>query len=133
VNIALTQSQLNAEFQRALKPVGLSMQQFNVLRILKGKDPDPVCLNDISSRMVDKMSNASRLVEKLYQKGLINRLTCENDRRQIDVTITAEGKEILESANKVVSELMDKFSKVKTKHLEQANAALDEVRHQINK
>jgi DNA-binding MarR family transcriptional regulator len=128
VNIALTQSQLNANFQRMLKPLGISMQQFNVLRILKGKDPEAVCLADISCRMVDKMSNASRLVDKLFQKGLVQRETCAQDRRQIDVTLTDAGKDILNQANVVVGDAIQRFKSVPKKQLEKANDALDNIR-----
>lgn len=132
VNIALTQSQLNANFQRSLKPLGISIQQFNVLRILKGKAPEAVCLADISCRMVDKMSNASRLVDKLFQKGYVERQVCTQDRRQIDVTLTNSGAEVLHKANLIIDESLKQFKNIPKKQLEKANEALDQIRDQIH-
>lgn len=71
------------------------MQQYNVLRILRGKSPEPVKVNEIMERMLDKMSNASRLVDKLVLKKLVDRTECPKDRRAVDVVITAKGLELL--------------------------------------
>jgi DNA-binding MarR family transcriptional regulator len=75
-------------YARFFKNYGLSQQQFNVLRILRGQHPKPVMLCQITERMIDKMSNATRLVEKLRQKGLVTRELNDKSRRKVDIKIT---------------------------------------------
>ncbi|MEL7220846.1 MAG: MarR family transcriptional regulator [Bacteroidota bacterium] len=82
-----------------LKPYGLTWQQFNVLRILRGRHPEPATVKLLMERMIDKMSNASRLVDKLLAKGLVERVTSTSDRRRVDVSITEEGLELLGKAS----------------------------------
>lgn len=88
INILFTNQWLTTNTTKILKPFGISPQQYNVLRILKGQSPNAISVSNIMDRMIDKMSNTSRLVEKLRQKELIERVTCEKDRRQVDVKIT---------------------------------------------
>ena len=78
-----------------LKPYGLSEQQYNVLRILREAHPAPCTLSSVSSRMIDKMSNATRLVDKLLLKGLVTRELCPGNRRKVDIRITEEGLDLL--------------------------------------
>lgn len=78
-----------------LKEWEITPQQYNILRILRGQHPKPASVNLLIERMLDKMSNASRLVEKLRVKGLVSRQECVNDRRQVDVLITTKGLELL--------------------------------------
>ena len=84
---------------KALKPFGLTVQQYNVLRILRGQHPNPCTVNLIVDRMLDKSSNASRIVERLVSKGLVKRTPCEQDRRAVDVLITQEGLNLLEASD----------------------------------
>ena len=86
----------------ALKPFGLSGQQFNILRILRGQYPEPASVKLLTARMIDKMSNASRLVDKLLEKELVVRTTCPNDRRSVDVVLTEKGLEVLAAASTAV-------------------------------
>ncbi len=95
VNLAYTHSWLLSEQTRLLKPYGLTMAQYNVLRILRGQHPQPATVNTIIERMMDKMSNASRIVDKLLAKGLVLRQPCCQDRRAVDVLITDEGLALL--------------------------------------
>lgn len=95
VNIVYTSSWLNSKHAKLLKPFGLTTQQYNILRILRGQYPNPATIRLLTERMLDKMSNASRLVEKLRVKGLVKRETCSDDRRQVRVVITDKGLELL--------------------------------------
>jgi DNA-binding MarR family transcriptional regulator len=95
VNILYTGSWLSIKNQAHLKPFGLTYQQYNILRILRGQYPNPATVSLLIDRMLDKMSNASRLVEKLRQKKLVERRTCKNDRRAVDVIITERGLDLL--------------------------------------
>jgi DNA-binding MarR family transcriptional regulator len=96
VNLMYTSNwMVNAQL-RMLKPHDLSVQQYNVLRILRGQHPDPVKVISITERMLDKMSNASRLVDKLVEKKLAERTESPTDRRAVDVAITEAGLALLE-------------------------------------
>ena len=100
VNILFTSSLLKLKTQQMLKPFGLSPEQFNVLRILRGHYPDPATVNMIIDRMIDKNSNASRIVDKLIEKKLVIRKESCVDRRQVDVFITEEGLKVLDDIDR---------------------------------
>ena len=101
VNILFTYNWLNSMHTETLKPFKLSTQQFNVLRILKGQHPKPASVKLIAERMIDKNSNASRLIDKLLDKGYVERKSCEHDRRQVDIVLTEKGLEDLERASQL--------------------------------
>ena len=96
VNILFTASWLQTHHLRMLKPHGITPQQYNVLRILRGQHPNAASVGLIQERMLDRSSNASRLVDKLVAKKLVDRKTCPDDRRQVDIKITTAGLELLE-------------------------------------
>lgn len=96
LNILYTASMLNQRTSSQLRSYGLTWQQFNVLRILRGQQPKPATVKLLTERMIDKMSNASRLVDKLLDKGLVERTPSSKDRRRVDVSITDEGLALLE-------------------------------------
>ncbi len=95
VNLMYTSNWISTNQTQLLKPSGLTPQQYNVLRILRGQYPNPVKVSDITERMLDKMSNASRLVDKLVLKKLVLRTECPSDRRAVDVVITEKGMDLL--------------------------------------
>lgn len=103
VNILYTASWISAERSRSLRPMDLTVQQFNVLRILRGVHPGLVSLRYVAERMIDQTSNASRLVDKLLQKGLVVRQECVQDRRQVEIGITAEGLQRVAEASEEMS------------------------------
>jgi DNA-binding MarR family transcriptional regulator len=127
LNIEFTGNWLDAEANRVLKPFEISSQQYNVLRILKGQGDNAISVNNIMGRMINKMSNASRLVEKLRKKGLIERVTCESDRRQVDVRITKKGLKLLVESGAA----MNKFDKMKSKLTEKEAKQLNELLEKI--
>jgi DNA-binding MarR family transcriptional regulator len=127
LNILFTSNWLESDSARILKPFDISSQQYNVLRILKGQGDHAITVNDIMSRMIDKMSNASRLVEKLRKKELIERVTCEHDRRQVDIRITKMGLDLLKKAD----EEMNKFSDINSKITEEEAKKLNDILEQI--
>jgi DNA-binding MarR family transcriptional regulator len=95
VNIIFTSHWLESNHLQVLKPFDITSQQFNILRILRGQHPISSTITLLQERMLDKMSNASRLVEKLRLKGLVERHQDENDRRQCRVNISDKGLEFL--------------------------------------
>lgn len=101
VNIIYTSNWIGDHQMRSLKPFKLTLQQYNVLRILRGQHPNPVKVSDITERMLDKMSNASRLVDKLLAKNLVQRSECPTDRRAVDIVITDAGLALLKKLDAV--------------------------------
>jgi DNA-binding MarR family transcriptional regulator len=95
LNIIFTASFLHAEQNRTLKPYQISTQQYNVLRILRGQKGNPASIALIQERMLDKQSNASRLIDKLEAKKLVNRIQCPADKRRAEITISETGLSIL--------------------------------------
>ncbi|WP_339699245.1 MarR family transcriptional regulator [Algoriphagus aquimarinus] len=95
VNLLYTHSYLVSAQNSILKPFDLSPEQYNVLRILRGQNGVPTTVSSIQDRMLNKMSNASRLVDKLKAKELVERRECPSDRRQVDILITEKGLQIL--------------------------------------
>lgn len=104
VNLMYTSNWVADNQARLLKPYDLTLQQFNVLRILRGQYPNPVKVSDITERMLDKMSNASRLVDKLVLKKLAKRTECPSDRRAVDVVITEKGLILLSQLDQIQAE-----------------------------
>jgi len=108
-----------------LKPFDLSIEQFNVLRILRGQAGKPINLQDIQERMVNKMSNTTRLVDKLISKGLVERSICENNRRKVEIIITTKGLELLRDIDPVIdSQEVELTSNLNTQELEILNTLL---------
>ena len=104
INIMYTASWLALIKRQLLADFDISWQQFNILRILKGQFPNPSPLKNLSDRMIDRTSNTSRLVDKLVDKGFVERQLCSNDRRKLDIVITAKGLELLEEVSPVMEE-----------------------------
>jgi DNA-binding MarR family transcriptional regulator len=95
INISYTHGWLSNIFRVEFEKFNLTAQQFNVLRILRGQYPKPATVNLLKERMVDKMSDASRIVDRLVQKGLVSRCTNTKDRRAVDIRISDQGLDIL--------------------------------------
>jgi DNA-binding MarR family transcriptional regulator len=95
INIAYTDGWLDNLFRCKFEKHNLTRQQFNILRILRGQYPSPATINLLKERMVDKMSDASRIVDRLVQKGFVSRCTNNKDRRAVDIRISDTGLDIL--------------------------------------
>ncbi|MGZ3767841.1 MAG: MarR family winged helix-turn-helix transcriptional regulator [Mucilaginibacter sp.] len=95
INLTYTYGWLNNALRCHFEKHNLTNQQFNVLRILRGQYPKPATVNMIKERMLDKMSDASRIVDRLVQKGLVSRCTNNKDRRAVDIRISDAGLDIL--------------------------------------
>jgi DNA-binding MarR family transcriptional regulator len=102
VNLIYTQNQINLKTNQVLKKYEISSQQYNVLRILNGQNGNAITVQDVISRMLDKMSNASRLIDKLHAKDFVKREIRPDNKRACDVTITQIGSELLERMNRDV-------------------------------
>lgn len=128
VNLIYTTGHFSTGFAHLLKPFGLSEQQYNVLRILRDAHPGPCTLSAVSSKMIDKMSNATRLVDKLLLKGFVTRELCPDNRRKVDICITDKGLEMLyriePEINKFINGMMGSEEKAR-----ELNEILDSVRN----
>ena len=128
VNILFTSNYLYNLNAGRLKKYDVTPEQFNVLRILRGAYPKPIMLSEITERMLDKASNATRLVEKLRQKSLVKREICANNRRQVDILITEAGLGILTAIDNDCQEWMKSVRSLTTVEAEELNRILDKVR-----
>jgi len=128
VNILYTYGWLTALHTQLFRKEGITSQQFNVLRILRGQHPNPTTIKLIRSRMLDKMSDASRIVEKLQQKGLVERHTSDYDRRHTDVFITKKGLKILSALDKCDKEFDNHTACLSLKETGALNNLLDKLR-----
>ena len=128
VNLMYTHSWLTAQQARVLKPFGLTQAQYNVLRILRGQYPKPATVNLIIERMIDKMSNASRLVDKLVAKKLVDRHVCPKDRRAVDVCITQKGLDLLTKIDVTLEEWQNILMVLNEQEANQLSDLLDKLR-----
>ena len=128
LNILVTADRLSSLTNAALKPFGVSKEQFNVLRILRGQHPNPSSLQLISERMISKSSNATRLVEKLRQKGYVERSLCPTNRRKVDILITKKGLDALEEMDPVVRSSSDDLRTLTKAESHELNRLLDKMR-----
>lgn len=121
IHFMLVNNVINETIANALKPFDVSLQQFNVLRILRGQKGKPANLSTLNDRMVTKMSNTTRLVDKLILKGYVNRITCPSNRRKIEINITTKGKKTLEKMdvemNRSEKNILKNLSKKELKQL----------------
>lgn len=95
IHFMLVNNKINEAISNVLKPFDVSVQQFNVLRILRGQNGKAANLSTLNERMVTKMSNTTRLVDKLILKKYVDRITCPSNRRKVEINITSEGKKVL--------------------------------------
>jgi DNA-binding MarR family transcriptional regulator len=96
LNVVYSANWLQNRQAQYFREFDLTGPQFNILRILRGQHPKPATVNLLIDRMLDKTSNASRIVDKLVLKDLVTRRQCEHDRRTVDVLITGKGLEMLQ-------------------------------------
>lgn len=129
INLFYTMAWMQLKINKELKPFNLSPQQFNILRILRGQHPKPASIRELTDRMLDKASNASRLVDKLLLKGMVSKTTCENDNRRMEVAITEKGLSILDDASNKVETVIDNvFGVLTIDEAAQLNDMLDKIR-----
>ena len=100
INLSYTYSWINNFLRSQLEQYNLTPQQFNILRILRGQYPKPATVNLLKERMIDKMSDASRIVDRMIQKGLVSRCINNRDRRAVDIRISEDGLTILGKMDK---------------------------------
>jgi DNA-binding MarR family transcriptional regulator len=128
LNIVYTQNFLVGRMQDVFKRFGITRQQYNVLRILRGQFPEPASINLIKERMLEKMSDSSRIVERLRIKGLITRSDAKSDKRSTEVTITQAGLELLKQMKTPVDALDNMLQHLTLDEARELNLLLEKVR-----
>jgi len=128
LNILVTADRISAATSALLKPFGISNEQYNVLRILRGQHPNVSPLRLITERMISKSSNATRLVEKLRHKGLVDRTICESNRRQVEIVITDSGLRLLDELDPLVKTTTAEMNRITKSESQELNRILDKIR-----
>lgn len=128
VNLLFTNNWLNQQMAPFFREFDLTLQQHNVLAILRGQHPDPVCFGDIQERMVDRNSNVTRLVDKLIDKGFVTRGICPDNRRMIEVRLTSKGIELLVQVDMKLPELYTRFHNLSHQEAVLVSNLLDKLR-----
>ena len=128
VNIAYTYCWLMEKVKAFLLPADITMQQFNILRILRGSHPAPLSTLQIRERMIDKMSDTSRIVDRLIAKGLVKKAVSGKDRRLVDVVITVKGRNLLKKLDLREEELDGILKNISTEEASELSKILDKIR-----
>ena len=128
VNIMYTYFSLKEKLSNRMNDYGITMQQYNVLRILKGQHPKGITTSDIRSRMLDKMSDASRLVDRLEKQQLVVKKVNPDDRRLVIVTITDAGLELLHKIDLEKGSIEGFSAALNLEEVAQLNVLLDKMR-----
>jgi DNA-binding MarR family transcriptional regulator len=128
LNIIYTYNWMTSRLQRTFKSHGLTMQQYNILRILRGQNGKPSTIQLLKDRMMDKQPDASRLVDRLEAKELVRRQICKDDRRKMDVFITEKGLRLLDGMQEEVDAFDRYFDTLTENEVEQLNELLDRIR-----
>lgn len=129
INLTYTTKQLSYEFYQSLKKFGLTEQQYNVLRILRGfRSEAPLSIGFIKERMLDKNSDVSRIVDRLFEKGYLTRTENPNDRRQKSVKINQAGMDLLDKMFNCEMKADTLLSNLTIEEVEELNRLLDKIR-----
>jgi DNA-binding MarR family transcriptional regulator len=128
VNLIFTGKWLIHFHSKLLKPYYLTIQQYNILRILKGRYPKPTTVKLIRERMLDRMSDASRIIELLREKQLLARNINNDDRRKMNVVITQKGSALLEAIAQENERMDRKLATLNEDEIIQLNGLLDKLR-----
>jgi DNA-binding MarR family transcriptional regulator len=127
INIIYTHNWLEERLKSIFDEYDITPQQFNILRILRGAG-EPISTLQIRQRMLDKMSDTSRIVDRLIKKGCAKKVTCKTDRRLVDVTITARGLQLLKKTDLYEEKMDDLLQALSEEEAKTLNQLLDKIR-----
>lgn len=128
VNLIYTFGWITEKTKEIFASADITPQQFNILRILRGSHPQPLSTLQIRERMLDKMSDTSRIVDRLVAKGFVKKGVCKTDRRLVDVMIADKGKKILEKLDSRQDELDMIIGNLSKKEAATLSELLDKIR-----
>lgn len=129
VNILFTYGWLMEKIKNFLEPFDITPQQFNILRILRGSYPKPLSTLQLRERLLDKMSDTSRIVDRLIAKGLVKKAISPKDRRLVDITISDKGRKLLQKLDLKQSELDSVLGNITESEAETLSKLLDKIRN----
>lgn len=129
INLLYTYGWVIEKVKSFLAKEDITHQQFNILRILRGSFPKPLSTLQIRERMLDKMSDTSRIVDRLVLKQLVKKVTCSKDKRLVDVTITEKGQKLLKKLDAEADHIEEIMGNLSETESEQLNALLDKLRN----
>ncbi|MHA4843068.1 MarR family winged helix-turn-helix transcriptional regulator [Flavitalea antarctica] len=127
INLIYTYNWVSEQNKKFFEREDITPQQFNILRILRGAGK-PLSTLQIRQRMLDKMSDTSRIVDRLVKKGLVKKVVCKSDRRLVDVSISETGLELLEKLDQTSDEMDSVINKLSKEEAEKLNELLDKIR-----
>ncbi|MEO6547440.1 MAG: MarR family transcriptional regulator [Ferruginibacter sp.] len=127
INLIFTYNWTTEQLKLIFDKEGLTMQQFNILRILRG-NVKPLSTLQIRERMLDKMSDTSRIVDRLIIKGLAKKIICKTDKRLVDITVTEKGKKLLQKFDLQEDQIHGIVSALSDKEARTLNKLLDKIR-----
>ena len=128
INLIFTFNWMNEKLNHYFEPFEITQQQFNILRILRGA-AKPLSTLQIRQRMLDKMSDTSRIVDRLMKKDLVKKVVCKTDRRLVDVTISDKGLSLLETLDSYNDELDNQLKGLSEEEAKTLNHLLDKLRN----
>jgi MarR family 2-MHQ and catechol resistance regulon transcriptional repressor len=128
LNILYTCNWITERTKELFAAEDITPQQFNILRILRGSHPKPLSTLQIRERMLDKMSDTSRIVDRLITKGLVKKAVCKDDRRLVDVMITDKGRKLLERLDSRQDEMDNIIGNISKKEAALLSELLDKIR-----
>lgn len=132
LNLMYTYGWMMERIKEVFASEDITPQQFNILRILRGSHPQPLSTLQIRERMLDRMSDTSRIVDRLIAKGLVKKAVCKTDRRLVDVIISDKGKKLLERLDKRQDELDNIVGNLSEKEAASLSILLDKLRGSDN-
>ncbi|MCW5909502.1 MAG: MarR family transcriptional regulator [Cyclobacteriaceae bacterium] len=128
LNILFTANWIQNLQKDFFEPFGITGQQYNILRILRGQHPNKISAAEIKSRMLDKNSDVSRLLDRLIGKKLVNKIPCPNDKRATHIYITTEGLSLLKKLDHAIDSIDTQLIKLSKADAEKLNQLLDKSR-----
>lgn len=128
INLMYTYGWLYNKQKKFFSDYDITAQQYNVLRILKGQYPKAISTSEIKSRMLDKNSDVSRIVDRLEVKSLVKKKTCKSDRRLVDVSINADGIQLLQNIDTKIQDFDNLFAALQPNEARELNRLLDKLR-----
>ena len=131
LNILYTAWWLKTVMSKELKEYGLTHEQYNVLRILKGKHPEQICVKEITCRMIERNSNVPRIVDRLEAKKLVKRVASDTDKRETKIVLTQAGINILQHSTDRINKIMDDAIVISEKKAALLNQVLEELRDNL--
>lgn len=128
LNILFTANWIQNLQRELFEPYGITGQQYNILRILRGQHPKRICAYELKSRLLDKNSDVSRLLDRLIGKKLVNKSKSKTDKRAFEITITPQGLALLSEMDSLINTLDTRVIKLSSTEASQLNGLLDKCR-----